>query len=92
MDKNKIIAQLFALLKDASAVQCDLVLTFIKHMTGKARDDKVIGKSFIFDVPDAIEIAYIVQQNQNNPQLMHKLLVRAEILEELFGTVPDHKE
>ncbi len=92
MDKNKIIAQLFALLKDASAVQCDLALTSVEHMTGKARDDKVIGKAFIFDVPDAIEIAYIVQQNQNNPQLMHKLLVRAEILEELFGTVPDHKE
>lgn len=49
-------------------------------------------KSFTFSAPDAIEIAYIVQQNQNNPQLMHKLLVRAEILEELFGTVPDRKE
>lgn len=92
MDKSKIIAQLFALLKDASAVQCDLVLTSVEHMTGKARDDKAADKAFIFDVPDAIEIAYIVQQNQNNPQLMHKLLVRAEILEELFGTVPDHKE
>lgn len=92
MDKSKIIAQLFALLKDASAVQCDLVLTSVEHMTDKARDDKVGGKTFTFTTPDAIEIAYIVQQNQNNPQLMHKLLVRAEILEELFGTVPNHKE
>lgn len=92
MDKSKIIAQLFALLEDASAVQCDLVLTSVEHMTGKARDDKAADKAFIFDVPDAIEIAYIVQQNQNNPQLMHKLLIRAEILEELFGTNPYHKE
>lgn len=92
MDKNKIIAQLFALLKDASAVQCDLVLTSVEHMTGKARDDKASGKIFTLTTPDAIEIAYIVQQNQNNPQLMHKLLVRAEILEELFGTSPNHKE
>lgn len=49
-------------------------------------------KSFTFSTPDAIEIAYIVQQNQNNPQLMHKLLIRAEILEELLETGPDHKE
>lgn len=84
MDKNKIIAQLFALLKDASAVQCDLALTSVEHMTGKARDDKASGKTFTLTTPDAIEIAYIVQQNQNNPQLMHKLLVRAEILEWLF--------
>ena len=49
-------------------------------------------KEFAFSTPDAIEIAYIVQQNQNNPQLMHKLLIRAEILEELFGTGQDHKE
>lgn len=92
MDKSKIIAQLLALLKDADAVQCDLVLTFVERMTDKARDDKASGKTFTLTTPDAIEIAYIVQQNQNNPQLMHKLLVRAEILEELFGTVPDCKE
>lgn len=92
MDKDKLIAQLFALLRDASAVQCDLVLTSVEHTTGKARDDKASGKTFTLTAPDAIEIAYIVQQNQNNPQLMHKLLVRAEILEELFGTVPNHKE
>ena len=57
-----------------------------------AADQQPTGKTFTFTTPDDIEIAYIVQQNQNNPQLMHKLLVRAEILEELFGTVPDHKE
>lgn len=55
-------------------------------------DQQPTGKIFTLTTPDAIEIAYIVQQNQNNPQLMHKLLVRAEILEELFGTVPNHKE
>lgn len=92
MDKNKIIAQLFALLKDASAVQCDLVLAFVEHMTGKARDDKASGKTFTLTTPDAIEIAYIVQRSQDNPQLMHKLLVRAEILEGLFGSGQNHKE
>lgn len=84
MDKSKIIAQLLALLQDASAEQCDLVLTFVEHMTNRARNDKASGKTFTLTTPDAIEIAYIVQQNQNNPQLMHKLLVRAEILEGLF--------
>lgn len=92
MDRNKIIAQLFALLKDADAAQCDLVLTFVEHMTDKARDDKVGGKTFTFTTPDAIEIAYIVQQNQNNPQLMHKLLVRAIDIEDLYGEIREPKE
>lgn len=85
MDKNKIIAQLFALLKDASAVQCDLALTSVEHMTGKARDDKVIGKAFIFDVPDAIEIACIVRRSQDNPQLMHKLLLYCRAFEKAYS-------
>ncbi len=84
MEKNKIIAQLLALLQDASAEQCDIVLTFVEHMTNKARDDKASGKTFTFTTSDAIEIAYIVQRSQDNPQLMHKLLVRAKILEGLF--------
>lgn len=83
MDKNKIIAQLFALLKDASAVQCDLALTSVEHMTGKARDDKVIGKAFIFDVPDAIEIACIVQRSQDNPQILHEILIHARAFEKV---------
>ena len=62
------------------------------HIMNTAADQQPAGKTFTLTAPDAIEIAYIVQQNQNNPQLMHKLLVRAEILEELFGTVPNHKE
>lgn len=32
MDKKKIIEQITSLLQNASVVQCDLVLTFIKHL------------------------------------------------------------
>lgn len=85
MDKNKIIAQLFALLKNASAVQCDLVLTYVEHMTGKARDDKASGKTFTLTTPDAIEIAYIVQRPQDNPQLMHKLLLYCKAFEKAYS-------
>lgn len=84
MDKNKIIAQLFALLKDASAVQCDLALTFVERMTGAARDDKATGKAFIFDAPDAIETAYIVRRSQNNPRLLHEILVHARAFENVY--------
>lgn len=84
MDKNKIIAQLFALLKDASAVQCDLVLTSVEHMTGKARDDKAADKAFIFDVPDAMETAYIVQRSQGNPRLLHEILIHAQAFENVY--------
>ena len=84
MDKNKIIAQLFALLKDASAEQCDIVLTFVEHMTNKARDDKTIGKAFIFDVPDAMETAYIVQRSQGNPRLLYEILIHAQAFENVY--------
>ncbi|HIZ41638.1 MAG TPA: hypothetical protein H9811_03630 [Candidatus Gemmiger excrementigallinarum] len=85
MDKDKLIAQLFALLKDASAVQCDLVLTSVEHTTGKARDDKASGKTFTLTAPDAIEIAYIVQRSQDNPQLMHKLLLYCKAFEKAYS-------
>lgn len=85
MDKNKIIAQLFALLKDASAEQCDLVLTFVEHMTNRARDDKASGKTFTLTTPDAIEIAYIIQRSQGNPQLMHKLLLYCKAFEKAYS-------
>lgn len=85
MDKSKIIAQLFALLKDASAVQCDLALTSVEHMTGKARDDKASGKTFTLTTPDAIEIAYIVQRGQTNPQLMHKILLYCKAFEKAYS-------
>lgn len=32
MDKEKIIEQIVKLLQSASAVQCSLALTFVKHM------------------------------------------------------------
>lgn len=32
MDKSQIIQQITTLLKTATAVQCDLVLTFVKRM------------------------------------------------------------
>lgn len=36
MDKEKIIDRITVLLESASAVQCDITLTFIEHMTGNA--------------------------------------------------------
>lgn len=32
MNKSKIIKQIVKLLRNASAVQCDIVLTFVRHM------------------------------------------------------------
>lgn len=84
MDKNKIIAQLLALLKDADAVQCDLVLTFVERMTDKARDDKAKGKSFTLTEPDAISAVYIIQNAQGNPQLLHDILIHARAFEKVY--------
>lgn len=41
-------------------------------------------KSFTFSTPDAIEIAYIVQRSQDNPQFMHDMLLHARTLERLL--------
>ena len=41
-------------------------------------------KSFTFTTPDAIEIAYIVQRSQDNPQFMHDMLLHARTLERLL--------
>lgn len=41
-------------------------------------------KSFTFTTPDAIEIAYIVQRSQDNPQFMHDMLLHAEPLKGSF--------
>lgn len=84
MDKSKIIAQLLALLQDASAVQCDLALTFVERMTGTARDDKTTDKAFIFKEPDAISAAYIIQDAQNNPRLLHEILIHARAFERVY--------
>ena len=84
MNKSKIIAQLLVLLQNASAEQCDIVLTFVEHMTNKARDDKATDKAFIFDVPDAMETAYIVQRSQGNPRLLHEILIHAQAFENVY--------
>lgn len=49
-------------------------------------------KSFTFTKADAVEIAHIIQRNQDNTAFLHKLLVRAEILEELYCAKPAPKE
>lgn len=41
-------------------------------------------KIFTFSTPDAINIAYIIQRNHDDPQFLHKLLVRALNLERLL--------
>ena len=42
-------------------------------------------KSFTFSTPDAIEIAYIVQRSQTNPQLMHKILLYCKAFEKAYS-------
>lgn len=42
-------------------------------------------KTFTFSTPDAIEIAYIVQRSQGNPQLMHKLLLYCKAFEKAYS-------
>lgn len=42
-------------------------------------------KTFAFTTPDAIEIAYIVQRSQCNPQLIHKLLIYCKAFEKAYS-------
>ena len=41
-------------------------------------------KKFTFTAPDAIDIAYIVQRNQENLQFLHDMLLHAKTLERLL--------
>lgn len=41
-------------------------------------------KEFTFTPPDAIEIAHTMQRNQESTVFLHKLLVRAVNLEEIY--------
>lgn len=45
-------------------------------------------KTFTFTKPDAVEIASIILDNQDNPVFLHKLLVRAMNLEDLYCPKP----
>lgn len=47
-------------------------------------------KAFTFTSPDAVEIAYIMQRNQESTVFLHKLLVWAENLEDLYCPKPSH--
>lgn len=51
-----------------------------------------MDRTFTFTDPDAVEIAHIMQRNQDNAAFLHKLLVRAEILEELYCAKPAPEE
>lgn len=42
-------------------------------------------KSFTFSTPDAINIAYIIQRGQTNPQLMHKILLYCKAFEKAYS-------
>lgn len=48
--------------------------------------------AFTFTQADTVEIAHIMQRNQDNAAFLHKLLVRAEILEELYCAKPAPEE
>lgn len=45
-------------------------------------------KTFTFTKPDAMNIAYIIQRNQDDAAFLHKLLVRAMNLEDLYCPKP----
>lgn len=45
-------------------------------------------KTFTFTKADSIEIAHIVQRNEDNANFLHKLLVRAENLEDIYCPKP----
>ncbi|MBM6914408.1 hypothetical protein H6B33_03195 [Gemmiger formicilis] len=45
-------------------------------------------KTFTFTSPDAIRIAYIMQRNQASSTFLHKLLVRAINLEDIYCRKP----
>lgn len=49
-------------------------------------------KSFTFSAPDAVNIGYIIQRNQDNPQFLHKLLIRALNLESVQHAKSAQKE
>lgn len=49
-------------------------------------------KSFTFSTPDAINIAYIIRRHQNDPQFLHKLLIRALNLESVQNAKSAQKE
>ena len=40
MDKRKLIDKIIGELETASAAQCDIVLTFVQHLTGSDGKDK----------------------------------------------------
>lgn len=55
------------------------------HNMNTAADQQPAGKTFTFTTPDAIEIAYIIQRSQGNPQLMHKLLLYCKAFEKAYS-------
>ena len=84
MDKRKLINKIAGELETASAAQCDIVLTFLQHLTGSdGRDEDAPGRAFYFTEHDAVETAYIIRRNRNDSAFLHKLLVRAMLLEKL---------
>lgn len=40
MDKTKIIETITTILQSSTAVQCELALIFIEHMTGEVKEGK----------------------------------------------------
>lgn len=49
---------------------------------------KTAGKVFTFTRPDSIEIAYIMSRCQDSPVFLHKLLVHAINVEDIYITHP----
>ena len=47
-----------------------------------------MDRTFTFTGPDAIEIAYIIRRNQESAVFLHKLLIHAINVEDIYITHP----
>ena len=86
MDKQAIIEQIISYLEAAGAAECSIVLAFVQHYIRESAQPA--GRRFTFTDPDAIEIAHIMSRCQNSPAFLHKLLVHAINVEDLYITHP----
>lgn len=55
-------------------------------------DQKQFSKTFTLTAPDAIEIEYIMRRNHDSAVFLHKLLVWAKNLEDIYCRKPAPEE
>lgn len=63
-------------------------LVYERLLCKEGDGSETAGKVFTFTQPDAIEIAHIMSRCQNSPVFLHKLLVHAINVEDLYVAHP----